>query len=261
MSHTDDKKQWTLEIIPAHANRIQVFKDLVSEIFITMIPGTSILSNEEAIDKVIDAGFSPVPHIAARNFETEKDLANFLSTAARLGVKKALLLAGGSGSPVGPFKETLDILQSRAFLDSGIKSVGVAGHPEGNPEDKNCWYSLEKKYAFLQEQQIEMEIVTQWSFAPEKVSAYLTALKKRGITAPVRIGIAGPASLKTLLKYAKVCGVSAAATVVKKQGYKMGRLLVANKPEKFVAEVQGSSNFHLYPFGGLENCAKWLENQ
>ena len=55
--------------------------------------------------------------------------------------------------------------------------------------------------------------------------------------------------------------MSAATEVLKKQGFNLGRLLVSNKPEAFVAAVRGTSRFHLYPFGGLEKCARWLEEQ
>ena len=78
---------------------------------------------------------------------------------------------------------------------------------------------------------------------------------------PVRVGLAGPASLKTLLKYAKICGVTAATEVLKKQGFSLGRLLVANDPAKFVTKAGGTQTFHLYPFGGLEKCADWLRSR
>ena len=74
----------------------------------------------------------------------------------------------------------------------------------------------------------------------------------------VRVGVPGPASLKTLLKYAKVCGVSASTAVLKKHGLSQGRLLLSGDPAKFINKVNRSRNFHLYPFGGLEKSAIWL---
>jgi len=253
------QQKWTLEIVPAHADQIHVFENLVSEIFVTMIPGTSIHANQAALSQVMDAGFTPVPHIAARNFKSESELSSYLETVKELGIKKALILAGGNASPEGPFNDSLDLLKMNTFLDAGIDTIAVAGHPEGNPEDSNPWSSLEQKYAFARKNKLNMEIVTQWSFSAEKMNAYIQELQTRNIDCPISIGIAGPASLKTLLKFAKVCGVNAASTVIKKQGFKMGRLLVANNPDSFLSQIDASANVHIYPFGGLKKCAEWLK--
>ncbi|MEM0966338.1 MAG: methylenetetrahydrofolate reductase [Verrucomicrobiota bacterium] len=250
--------EWSLEIVPIHADRVSVFSGLVDEIFVTMIPGTDVSASCKALEKVLNSGFQPVPHITARNFESKSALERYFSSMTNLGVSKALLIAGGNGKAAGPFEDTMDLLTSDAFQKYPLKTVAIAGHPEGNPEDPKTWESLEKKWSFFKEEGIHMEIVTQWSFSPGKVDAYLSEVRERGIDAPVRVGVPGPASLKTLIKYAEVCGVSATATVIKKQGLSMGRLLVSNKPTRFVSKIENSDLFHLYPFGGLEKCAEWL---
>ncbi|MEM6884213.1 MAG: methylenetetrahydrofolate reductase [Verrucomicrobiota bacterium] len=260
-SSGDSTVNWTLEIVPAHADRIDVLQGIVGEIYITMIPGTDVQDSLIALAQVLEKGFTPVPHITARNFKSESELFSYFAALRQLKIKKVLVLAGGHGQPEGPYTNSMDILTSEAFAQADIESVAVAGHPEGNPDDPDTWNSLLLKFNHLKELGIDMEIVTQWSFSPENINKYLQTLQDRGIDAPVRVGIAGPASLKTLLKFAKVCGVNAAATVVKKQGFSMGRLLISNEPEKFIAEVRGTQHFHLYPFGGLEKCSQWLKAQ
>ena len=252
---------WTLEIIPAHAERVAILDGLVDEIYITMIPGSPTSQSLEAMRIVKNAGFQPVPHIAARNFASEQELEGFIEEANGIGIRKALLLAGGQSSAIGPYSETLDVMGSKAFGKSKLSAVCVAGHPEGNPEDSNAMQSLEKKLELLSSLGFETEIVTQWSFSPEKVSQYISDLRSRDINSPVRVGVAGPASLKTLLKYAKICGVDAATSVIKKQGFNLARLLVSNNPDTFISKIDGSASFHLYPFGGLSKCAQWLEGQ
>lgn len=78
---------------------------------------------------------------------------------------------------------------------------------------------------------------------------------------PLAVGVTGPASLKTLLKCAQTCGVTAAKEVLRKQGFNLGRLHVSSKPEAFVSAIKGTDRFHINPFGGLEKCARWLEAQ
>ena len=253
--------RWSLEVVPAHAHGVSIVRGLVEEVFVTMIPGLEIKTVLGAIETIAGQGFTPVPHIAAREFGSEAELNGFFEGIHSLGIRKALLLAGGSGRRPGPFLETLDLLRSEAFARADLRVVALAGHPEGNPEDPNSRLSLAKKLQFLHEAGLGVEIVTQWSFSPENVSAYIADLRATGITETVAVGVAGPASLQTLLKYAKTCGVTAAKEVLRKQGFSFGRLLMSNKPEAFVAAVQGTSRFHLYPFGGLEKCALWLEAQ
>ena len=257
---TVDKPQhrWSLEVVPAHADRVSVVRGLVEEVFVTMIPGSGTKTALGAIETIAGQGFTPVPHVAAREFGSEGELDGFFDGIRSLGIRKALLLAGGASRPAGPYSETLEVLQSKAFERAGLRVVGLAGHPEGNPEDPNARQNLAKKLQFLRGAGLGVEIVTQWSFSPENVSGYIADLRATGVTETVAVGVAGPASLKTLLKYAKTCGVTAATEVLRKQGFSLGRLLVSNKPEAFVAAVRGTSRFHLYPFGGLEKCALWL---
>lgn len=254
-------QNWTLEVVPSHAEQAHVFKGLVDEIFVTMIPGTDPAETIKAFKPLQDSGFNPVPHMAVRGFASEADLSSFCEGMGEHGIRKALVLAGGQGEPLGPYSESMQVIQSDAFRNSGVEIVALAGHPEGNPEDKNSLDNLIRKWSYLEENGLGTEIVTQWSFAPDKVSEYIQLLRDRGVSAPVRVGVAGPASLKTLLKYAKICGVTAAKEVLRKQGFSFGRLLMSNDPGRFVSKVTGTPHFHLYPFGGLEKCARWLREQ
>lgn len=253
--------RWSLEVVPAHADRVSVARGLVEEVFVTMIPGSAVKGTLDAIETIAGQGFVPVPHIAAREFRSEAELDGFFEGMRGLGIRKALILAGGVGRPVGPYSETMNILRSKAFERAELSVVGLAGHPEGNPEDPDARGSLDRKLRFLHAAGLGVEIVTQWSFSPEHVSDYIADLRATGIDEPVAVGVAGPASLKTLLKYARTCGVTAAKEVLRKQGFNLGRLLVSNKPEAFVSATRGTDRFHLYPFGGLEKCARWLEAQ
>lgn len=260
MKH-DTTNTWTLEIVPGHAEKVPLLEGLVEEIYITMIPGKPIETCLEAAREVKERGFLPVPHVAARNFPSEAALNDFFEGVKALALPKILLLAGGHGAPEGPYHSSFDILETEAFRKAGLETVALAGHPEGNPEDARSWENLLEKCAKLDDLDLRVEIVTQWSFFPDKVDAYLERLHKAGINIPVRVGVPGPSNMKTLLKYAKICGVSASATAIRKQGLNMGRLLVSNKPDRFVNEVGNTPHFHIYPFGGLEKCAAWLKSR
>ncbi|MEC8395971.1 MAG: hypothetical protein VX003_14010, partial [SAR324 cluster bacterium] len=114
---------------------------------------------------------------------------------------------------------------------------------------------------WAEEQGIPTRIVTQWSFDSQVVNEWIGRLRDRGVNNPIHIGIPGPATLKTLMRYAQVCGVRASTEVLKKQGFNLGKLLFVNKPDRMVREIQGHQQLHLFPFGGLGKASEWLEQQ
>ena len=54
-----------------------------------------------------------------------------------------------------------------------------------------------------------MAIATQFCFEAAPVIAWANRLAAEGITLPIHIGVAGPAKLQTLIKFAISCGVGA----------------------------------------------------
>ena len=68
----------------------------------------------------------------------------------------------------------------------------------------------------------------------------------------------GPSTLKTLLRFAKVCGVKASTEVLRKQGFNISKLMFVSKPDKIVSELRGYDQLHLYPFGGIAKSSEWF---
>ena len=131
--------------------------------------------------------------------------------------------------------------------------------------DEECWQALEAKCADIEKRGMATLIVTQFAFDPDAMLAWLKALRDRGLDQAVRIGVPGPAGIKTLARYAAMCGVSASASVLAKYGISIGRLLGTAGPDKFVdrlaeglSEDHGAVRLHFYPFGGIEKTVDWI---
>ena len=82
--------------------------------------------------------------------------------------------------------------------------------------------------------------------------------EKRELSNPIHIGVHGPSTVKTLIRFAKVCGVKASTQVLRKQGLNISKLMFLNKPDKIISELSGYDQLHLYPFGGIAKSAAWL---
>ena len=67
--------------------------------------------------------------------------------------------------------------------------------------------ALRWKQAFSDTSDAEMALATQFAFDAGPIIQWADDLKAAGITLPIHIGIAGPAKLQTLIKFAIACGV------------------------------------------------------
>ena len=189
-----------------------------------------------------------------------KELEDCLSGFLDFEIKKVLLIGGGQNKPEGEFNCVMDMLETGLFSKYKINAIDYAGHPEGNPDDPNSENNLIEKLNWSDENGIKSRIITQWCFDTEKANKWILELREKGINSPIHIGIPGPSTLKTLMRFAKVCGVKASTTVLKKQGLNISKLMFVSKPDKIISQLKGYKQLHLYPFGGIEKSSEWLHN-
>ena len=252
------KMTWSMEILPQNITDISFIPDFVQEVYITMIPGKGFSDIILAAQKIQASGKQPVPHLTARTYPGVEELRACLSGLQAEGIERVLLIGGGVPKPSGIFSSVMDILETELFAEYGIKSFDFAGHPEGNPDDPDSDYHLFEKLRWTEKRKIPTRIVTQWSFEAEKTNNWIDGLRNKGVMNPIHIGIPGPSSVKTLLRFAKVCGVKASTQVLRKQGFNISKLMFVNKPDKIVSELRGYDQLHLYPFGGVAKSSEWL---
>lgn len=238
---------------------------------VTFLPGESFGSRVDAAAKVHALGLRPVPHISARRLTSEGELESFLDAlAGRIDLSHVFVVAGDLDTPAGPFTDALSVIQSNLFAKYGIRHVGVAGYPEGHPQiaaDK-LGQALRDKAAVFADQGLDWSIMTQFGFDADPVLSWLAAIRSEGITAPVRVGVSGPASVKTLMRFALRCGVGTSARVMKKYGLSATKLLGTAGPEPVLnalaegldSTVHGTAKLHFYPFGGLTKTAAWIRD-
>ncbi|POF28892.1 methylenetetrahydrofolate reductase [Roseibium marinum] len=213
-----------------------------------------------------------VPHMAARrypSFEAFETRIKRLTQEA--GVTEVLAIAGEAETP-GPLTSSLDLLESDLFGRLGIRKIAVAGHPEGAPDisPEVIRSFLSRKHEIAANSDAEFRIVTQFGFDPHRVSLWLDELRAWGNRFPVHVGVAGPAKMTTLLKYAAFAGVENSLNFLKKRGGAVVSLLSGYDPETMVGPLEKRltsqpecqlAQIHVYPFGGIEKTANWLHDR
>ena len=252
-------KTWSMEILPNHVTDISKIPDSVDEVYITMIPGANNGETIDAAIKVQEAGKLAIPHIAARGLTGHDELKKSLSRLQAAGIQRALLIGGGFSEPMGEFESVMDMLNTGLFAEYGFQYLDLAGHPEGNPDDPNSEKSLMDKLEWARQHDVKVRIVTQWCLDTDSANQWISGLRANGVNTPIHMGIPGPSTIKTMLRFAKVCGVKASSQVLRKQGLNITKLMFVNKPDKLVSELEGYNQLHLYPFGGVAKSSDWLK--
>ena len=76
----------------------------------------------------------------------------------------------------------------------------------------------------------------------------------------LKIGVAGPAKLTTLINYAKICGVSATTLIVKNKKFGLTKLIKHN-PAEIIKGLKHFDQLHFFPFGGIKELTNWIEKR
>ncbi len=97
--------------------------------------------------------------------------------------------------------------------------------------------ALPWKQAFSERSDAAVSVVTQFALDAAPVIAFCHRLRAEGIRLPVHVGIAGPAKLQTLLKFAIAGGVGPSLRVLQRRARDVPRLLVPFEPPEILAAL------------------------
>ena len=245
-----------------------------TEVYLTWIPGEDFFRAVAPAAKLRRAGLFPVPHIGARHLESTQHLDDLLGHfAGEAGVDRVLLVGGERDKPLGPYDATLQVMQSGFLEKHNILRAGISGFPEGHPKisEQVLGESMIAKMRYARQAGLTLHIVTQFVFEGEPIAEWLKGVRAMGVDLPVRIGLAGPAGIATLTRYALHCGVGNSIKALTKSA-SFGRLLSERDPEPVIRELMaaapggdtsgpplGIAALHFYTFGGLKKTVEWIQ--
>jgi methylenetetrahydrofolate reductase (NADPH) len=240
-----------------------------SVVYIAHTPKATLDDVVRVALRVQTAGLRACPHIVARRIESRRALQSACERLGDAGVDRALVVAGDGAEPAGPFTSSMDLLRTELLPHNDIVRVAVAGHPEGHRAigPTVLWTALREKQLLAESLGLEMHIVTQFGFDPAAIATWDAHLPEHGITLPVRVGMAGPASLPELIRYAMQCGVGASLRgVLRGMGAMRNVAGLATSPEQMLTSVARHAathptrivGVHFYSFGGAVETAGWL---
>lgn len=266
---------YSIEVMPRTAEKVESFRDILpagTRVYIAHIDGTPMEDMVRTARRLADEGFPVMPHFPARIIKDRTELADWIARyQGEAGVKQALLLGGGLSTPVGEFESSIQLIESGLFND--FEHLHVAGHPEGNRDidpdgsDRLVMQALKWKRAFSERTDAKLAITTQFCFEAAPVIAWANRLAEEGIDLPIHMGLAGPAKLQTLMKYALSCGVGPSMRVLQRRAKDVSKLIVPYEPTDILLELAayrernpgfGVEQVHFFPLGGITANANWV---
>jgi methylenetetrahydrofolate reductase (NADPH) len=239
-----------------------------TRVYVTFVPGEDWRNVVAAAREIRAAGLTPVPHVPARSIAGD-DLGAFLAALRdHAAVDQVLAIGGGIDQPLGPYASTLGLLETGLLERHGIRTIGLAGHPEGEPNVSlpGVATSDAQKCAYAASSEADFRLVTQFVFDAAPLLDWERGLRCHGL--PIHVGVAGPATLKTLLAYARLCGIGNSMRMLTRQGGNLLRLARVSYPDALITALAAHraadpasriERLHLYPFGGLARTARWVE--
>ena len=265
---------YSTETTPHQAAKIADYRECVrpgTTVNVTFLPGTRFAETVDTAVRLRAEGFEPAPHLAARAIvdgdEFETGLKRLRDEA---GVREVLVIAGGAGQPIGAYHSSMQLLETGLLDRYGIDRIGIAGHPEGTPDigPDAVAEALAWKNAFAARSDAAFHIVSQFCFDAGPIIAWDKAIRAAGNRLPIHVGIPGPAKLRTLLSFARSCGIGPSMRMLTRRTSRIAKLLTVSAPDRMVTALAayraedpdcGIVKVHVYSLGGLGRTTAWAD--
>jgi len=262
---------FSIEATRPTAAEIDVLAAIVpsgTRVYLSAVPTHPTQAVLDSAIRLRVAGFSPVPHVAARMFATTTALDEFLAQlTGKANVERLLIIAGDRDRPAGDLRSSLEVIDGGLLQRRGIREIGIAGYPEGHLRisQHDLDRALMDKIAAAEATGMKVHIVTQFCFDAAAILQWVRRLRDFGLEHPVRVGLAGPTNLPALLRYARRCGVRASIEGLARQSGLARQLFAMTTPDTLVQALAqarsdrrlGMVKPHFFAFGGIAATARW----
>ena len=265
-------KDFSIETTPNVYAKYGQFTEFLSEkndVYVTYLPDEKSENVIETSKKINEEGLTAIPHLPARTIKDNSELEKYIGSLSEIAGCNKILVIGGGSIQTGNIASSMQVLKTDLLSKYNFVQVGLAGHPEGNPDisDKELDKAIIEKNMFAQNVDFKMYLATQFFFESssfEKWESHLISLKNN---LDIHAGIPGPATLKTLISFATSCGISNSIRFLSKQVLNISKLAISKTPDKLIVDLaeykqmnpsSKLAKLHFYAFGGIKKTSSWL---
>ncbi len=206
------------------------------------------------------AGYDVVPHVAARMVSGRSELGDIVARLREADIH-SVFVPGGDADAVGDYRSSLDLLSDLRDLDHPFTQIGITGYPESHPsihDDVTIQAMWDKRH-------VATHIVSNMTFDPRLVVAWVQRLRARGVQLPVLVGVPGPVETAKLVAMGTRIGVGDSIRFLTKQRRTLTRIVQPGySPERFIsvvgkaADPQGAiAGLHIFTFNQVAAAEAW----
>lgn len=228
---------------------------------VTCSPTRGLDATLPVVAELVGRGHRPVPHLAARMVRDTAHLGGIIGELDRLGVRDVFVIAGDAATPAGPFEGAADLLQELHRIGHPFTEVGVTGYPESHsfiPDDTTIAAMAAKApYATY--------LVSQICYDAATIRTWVDAVRARGITLPLHLGIPGVVDRTRLLRISSRIGLADSMRFLKRQTGVAVRAAAGYTPDHLVTDLRPLFEdpalrvlgWHLFTFNEIARTEQW----
>ncbi|MER6125918.1 5,10-methylenetetrahydrofolate reductase [Streptomyces sp. NPDC001795] len=253
------------EVLPARSTEEKVLAHVPRDVVVTVTasPVKGLEPTLGLTERLAASGYRVVPHVPARLLRDDAHLKDIVDRLRAAGVDDVFVPAGDADPPAGAYDGALPVLRRLSELGRPFAEMGITGYPESHPliHDDITIQAMWDKRAHA------TYIVSNLCFDPRVLGDWIARIRRRDVTLPVHVGVAGPVQRAKLLSMATKIGVGESTRFLTKHaswflrfatpgGYVPERLLTRSA-EALTAPSAGVAGLHLFTFNQIAETERW----
>ncbi len=253
------------EVLPTGSieDKVLAHVPLETTVTVTASPAKGIEATLALAERLARHGYSAVPHLAARMVSGRAELSEISDRMREAGVRTVFVPGGDQDPPAGDYTSALDLLEDLTALGSPFPEVGITGYPESHPtitDDITVQAMWDKR-------RHATHVVSNLSFDPQTIRAWLDRMRARGVTMPVLLGLPGPIDRAKLLTMATKIGVGDSTRFLAKHKGTFARLAAPGgfTGQRFLEQCapvlanpqSHVTGLHVYTFNQVAETEAW----
>ncbi|HEX5190257.1 MAG TPA: methylenetetrahydrofolate reductase [Streptosporangiaceae bacterium] len=255
------------EIFPTGSAEASVLEAVPRDVVVTVTasPTKGLEPTLTLTERLTAQGYRVVPHLSARLIHDAAHLRDVVARLTAIGTDDIFVPAGDADPPAGEFTSALDVLEQLGELGNPFARVGITGYPETHPkiEDDVTVQSMwdKRRHATY--------IVSNLCFDPATLRQWITRIRRRGVTLPLLVGLAGPVERTKLMQMATKIGVADSARFVAGHSSAFVRLSTpgAYQPDRLLDKVGSTlaapeskvTGLHIFTFNQVQQAEQWRQ--
>jgi methylenetetrahydrofolate reductase (NADPH) len=231
------------------------------KVTVTASPARGLEATLAVTEHLAAAGYQVVPHLSARMVRDAGELAEIVARLEAAGVHDAFVPAGDATEP-GQFPDAASLL--RGLEGMHLTDRGITGYPESHHfiDDETTISAMFEKAP------LATYIVSQICFDPATIAWWVRAVRERGTTLPIWIGVPGVIHHAKLLRISMKIGLGESARFLRAHRAWLRRLLTHTfSPDPLLRELRpliddpsaNIAGLHVFTFNELERTERWRQ--